>query len=115
MIQAEMFDLRRVVQDAIDDGRLGSPKFIRCIASASESTQMTTVLDELTSMGESWFGSYPAQRFRMGEKSGVYLTETIKWPQGQSALITIFSVPTKRASQFDLMLIGSRGTLYYEG
>ena len=115
MIQTEMSVLRRVVQEAIDEGRLGPPKFLRCIAHAGGSTQMAASLNELASLGESWFGSHPVQRYRMGEDSGVYLTETLKWPHGQSAVITVFSVPSEGAPQLDLMLVGSRGTLYHEG
>ncbi len=67
-------------------------------------------VDEWIALGEAWFGSPVATRHRLGEGSGVYVTEMAKWETGQAALVTV----SDGAPAIDLMLIGSRGTLYHE-
>ena len=106
--------LEKAVQDAIDQGRVGVPKFLRCMAQASQDDQLSGFLDNLLALGEAWFGSRASQRHRLGEDSGVYLTELVKWADGQGALLTA-SLTGQDATPFlDFMLIGSRGTLYLE-
>ena len=106
--------LRRVVQEAIDAERLGQPQFMRCVARAADSASLGSILDSLVSMGESWFGSRAATRTRRGEESGVYLTEMSTWETGQSAVVTVSASAGGGSSSIDLMLVGSRGTLYHE-
>lgn len=111
--QAELTALRATVRETIDQQRLGTPRFLRCIARAGDREQLEATLDDLASLGESWFGSQPAQRHRLGADSRLYLTELLKWPEGQGALLTVSSA-AGGLPRFDLMLIGSRGTLYHE-
>ena len=106
--------LRKVVQETIDEGRLGEPKFLRCVALAPGSDELESALGELVSLGEAWFGSPPVQRYRLGEGSGLYLTEMLKWAEGQSASVTASAAPSRGTSSLDLMLVGSKGTLYHE-
>ena len=106
--------LRDVVQQTIDEGRLGEPKFLRCIALASGGDDLESALGKLVSLGEAWFGAPATLRYRLGESSGLYLTEMLKWAGGQSATVTASAAPSKGASSLDLMLVGSKGTLYHE-
>ncbi len=106
--------LRRVVQEAIDTKRLGQPQFMRCVARASDGGSLGSVLDALVSMGESWFGSPAATRTRRGEGSGVYLTEMSTWDTGQSAVVTVSASAGPTPAGIDLMVVGSRGTLYHQ-
>jgi hypothetical protein len=108
--------LQNVVQDTIDQERLGQPQFIRCIARATDNKSLESTLNQLTFMGESWFGGPPIKRTRQGNiESDVYVTEIQTWDTGQSALITVSTTISKGDSTVDLMLIGSRGTLYHQG
>ena len=58
--------LQQVVQEAIDDERLGQPQFVRCVARAQEGGSLDSSLEVLASMGESWFGAPAASRTRRG-------------------------------------------------
>ena len=106
--------LRRVVQEAIDAERLGQPQFMRCVARAPDGEALGSILDGLVSMGESWFGGRAATRERRGEGSGVYLTEMSTWETGQSAVVTVSASVGGGSPSIDLMVVGSRGTLYHE-
>ena len=114
MTTADTSSLSNSVREAIDQGRLGSPKFLRGIARTAESQRLDDSLRELKSLAQDWFGSSPIQSYRLGEGSQVYLTEMLKWPQGQAALLTAVCDPSPGAPWLDLILVGSRGTLYHE-
>ena len=107
--------LQSAVGQAIQQGRLGAPKFLRCILSVGGSEGLEAVLSDLVSLGEVWFGARPIQRYRLGEDRGVYVTEMLRWPEGQGALLTVSTAAPLGAPYLDLMLVGSRGTLYHEG
>ena len=114
MIDAESPGLRHVIQHAIDLGRLGSPQFLRCICQVESWDRLEPALNELVSLADGWFGAHPVQRYRLGGDNHVYLTEVLKWPDGQGAIITASSGSSDPTSGLDLMLVGSRGTLYHE-
>ena len=105
--------LRQVVQEAIDDERLGQPQFVRCVARAQDGGSLDSSLETLASMGESWLGGPPASSTRRGEGSGAYLTEMSTWDTGQGALITVSATGGSGTADIDLMVVGSRGTLYH--
>lgn len=113
MVAADLSALSEVVQEAIGEERLGQPQFFRCIAQAPAAS-LGDAVDEWVALGEAWFGSSVATRHRLGEGSGVYVTEMAKWETGQAALVTVSSTGSDGAPAIDMMLIGSRGTLYHE-
>ena len=105
--------LQQVVQEAIDDERLGQPQFLRCVARAQEGGSLDSSLEALASMGEAWFGAPAASRTRRGDGSGAFLTEMSTWDKGQGALITVSATGGGGTADIDLMVVGSRGTLYH--
>ncbi len=105
--------LQQVVQDAIDDERLGQPQFVRCVARAPDVRSLDSSLETLASMGDAWFGGPAATRTRRGEGSGAFLTEVSTWDKGQGALITVSATGGSGTADIDLMVVGSRGTLYH--
>ena len=105
--------LQQVVQEAIDAERLGQPQFVRCVARATDGGSLDSSLETLASMGESWFGGPAASRTRRGEGSSVYLTEMSTWDTGQAALVTVTAAAGGGSADIDLMVVGSRGTLYH--
>jgi hypothetical protein len=114
MTSDRIASLRRVVGETIEQGRVGEPKFLRCIAGAEDPREVEASLDELVSLGETWFGSAPVHRYRLGADSGVYLTEMVKWRDGQGAIVTVSTAPSG-TPPLNLLLVGSRGSLYHEG
>jgi hypothetical protein len=50
----------------------------------------------------------------IGNDSGIYMSVMLKWNGGQCAMVSVTAVPNISFPNFDLMLIGSRGTLYHE-
>ncbi len=114
MVVADLSALSEVVQEAIGEERLGQPQFLRCLVQVS-ADRLGDAINEWVALGEAWFGSSVATRHRLGDGSGVYLTEMAKWETGQAALITVSSTGSNGAPAIDLMLIGSRGTIYHEG
>ena len=114
MVVVDLSPLSEVVQNAIEEERLGQPQFLRCIAKVPDSARLGDSVDEWIVLGETWFGSAVTTRHRLGEGSGIYITEIAKWETGQAALITVSSTRSDGGSAIDLMLIGSRGTLYHE-
>ena len=105
--------LQQVVQEAIDDERLGQPQFVRCVARAPDGGSLDSSLETLASMGESWLGGPASKSTRRGEGSGAYLTEMSTWATGQGALITVSATGGGGTADIDLMVVGSRGTLYH--
>ena len=114
MVVADLSALSEVVQETIGEERLGQPQFLRCLVQVS-ADRLGDAINEWIALGEAWFGSSVATRHRLGDGSGVYLTEMAKWETGQAALITVSSTGSNGAPAIDLMLIGSRGTIYHEG
>lgn len=104
--------LLQVVQEAIDDERLGQPQFVRCVARAPGGS-LDSSLETLAAMGESWLGGPASKSTRRGEGSGTYLTEMSTWDTGQGALLTVSATGGSGTADIDLMVVGSRGTLYH--
>ena len=114
MLQADVIQLRKVVEEAIAQGRLGRPQFLRCIAQARDPDRPEQTLVTLVALVESWFATPFAQRFDLESDPKVSLTQMLTWSGGQGALITISVQHAVGNCNLDLMLIGSRGTLYFE-
>lgn len=119
MFDSEIQQLRETVQEAVDQGRLGRPQFLRCIVEAREGEPPDRTLETILALARIWFGSHPVQHYRLGA-NGVYLTEMARWAEGQAALITIScghplpGADLQEIAVIDLMLVGSRGTLYHD-
>jgi hypothetical protein len=107
-------NLQAAVQRAIDDGSLGEPRFARFVAHSPLPGLVSITANRLADMAEAWFGEPYAQRSTRRDGAGTSVTELLKWPGGQGALIVVSSSPPSSGTNTDLMLIGSRGTLYHE-
>lgn len=115
MVQLPELDgIRTTVQTAIDQGRLGEPRFFRCIAHTKSADEIKDSVAKLIALGEGWFGAPADECHRVGNGSGVYMSVMLKWATGQGAVVSVEAVPNLSFPNFDLMLIGSRGTLYHE-
>ena len=109
-----MQDLEQAVRRAIDDGSLGAPRFARFVAYSTLPGLTSITANRLAAMSEGWFGKPCANRSTRLDPTGVSVTDLLKWPDGQGALIIVSSSPQATGARIDLMLIGSRGVLYHE-
>ena len=107
-------ELRDTVQQAIDQGRLGTPKFLRIVASVDSPPLLDSVANDAEVMAEEVFQGSPTQRHTLS-RSPSHVTSMLKWPDGQGALIIVGHGGSGQTSHLDLMLVGSRGTIYYGG
>ena len=107
-------DLDQAVRRAIDDGSLGKPRFARFVAHSPLSGLTTITANRLADMSEGWFGKPCSNRTTRHDPTGVSVTDLLKWPDGQGALIVVSSSPQATGASIDLMLLGSRGVLYHE-
>lgn len=106
--------LDHAVRRAIDDGSLGTPRFARFVAYSPLSGLTSITANRLADMSEGWFGKPCASRSTRRDPTGVSVTDLLKWPDGQGALIVVSSTPQATGASIDLMLLGSRGVLYHE-
>ena len=106
--------LDQAVRRAIDDGSLGTPRFARFVAYSPLSGLTAITANRLADISEGWFGSPCANRMTRRDPTGVSVTDLLKWPDGQGALIVVSSTPQATGASIDLMLLGSRGVLYHE-
>ncbi len=107
-------ELQLAVRRAIDDGSLGTPRFARFVAYSPLSGLTSITANRLATMSEGWFGKPCADRTTRRHPSGTSVTDLLKWPDGQGALIVVSSSPQATGTSIDLMLLGSRGVLYHE-
>ena len=83
---------------------------MRCIAGAGDPGQLHQALKDLSDIAQAWFGSRLVRRYSLARDDAFYVTEMLEWSDGQGALLTVTSID----SGLDLILVGSRGTLYHE-
>ena len=107
-------ELDQAVLRAIDDGSLGTPRFARFVAYSPLPGLTSITANRLAAMSEGWFGAPCVERSTRHDPTGVSVTDLLKWPGGQGALIVVSSSPQATGTSIDLMLLGSRGVLYHE-
>lgn len=112
--ETELAQIREVVAGVVDEGSLGAARFLRCHAVTPDAGQIDAALSSLGILGEAWFGAAPARARRLGEGSGLYMTEMLTWDGGQGAIVTV-SVGSHPEPRLDLLLVGSKGSLYHQG
>jgi hypothetical protein len=102
-----------LVQDAlariVSDGRIGKPRYVQCLFRADDAASH---LDRLLRLSEAVFGS-PADNVHKQSSCPGHLTAAVRWPGGESALLTVFAPAAKQRFKLDLVLLGSLGAIYY--
>ncbi len=110
-----MDNLKNTIKNVVDEGRLGDPKFLRCVLQVSDDIKsLRSSLELLEEMAEFFFGETFAKRHRIGTKYSSYIGEILRWNGGQGALIVVNVSQSVSQKYLDLMLVGSKGTLYHE-
>lgn len=115
MTHLEDWALVQGVQQALAEGQIGAPVFVRWVAAtAGQSEALLPHLGRMLEVAEAWLGA-PAQRiYAVGSPAAGQVTATVTYADGQGALVTAALAPRHQPPQVHLTLLGQRGALYYE-
>lgn len=107
--------LQQSVQSVIDDGRIGSPVFLRCIVHAPvEAADTVGGIAALTAIANSWMPNPPEQIYALDNADRTQITAMVKYAGGQSALLSVNRLPAGGEVTVDLRLVGNNGIIYHE-
>ena len=107
--------LRQSVQSVIDEGRIGSPVFLRCIIHAPiEAAGTVGGIAALSAMANSWMPDPPEQIYAIDDADRTQITTMVKYAGGQSALLSVNRLPADGEVTVDLRLVGNNGIIYHE-
>ena len=107
--------LQQSVQSVIDEGRIGSPVFLRCIVHAPiEAADTVGGIAALTAIANNWMPNPPEQIYAIDDADRTQITAMVKYAGGQSALLSVNRLPAGGEVTVDLRLIGNNGIIYHE-
>ena len=107
--------LQQSVQSVIDEGRIGSPVFLRCIVHApSEAAAPVNGIAALTEIANNWMPDPPEQIYTLSNTDKTQITAMVKYTGGQSALLSVNRLPADGEVFVDLRLVGNNGIIYHE-
>lgn len=107
--------LQQSVQSVIDEGRIGSPVFLRCIVHAPvEAAATVNGIAALTEIANNWMPDPPEQIYTLGNTDSTQITAMVKYTGGQSALLSVNRSPADAQVFVDLRLVGNNGIAYHE-
>ena len=107
--------LQQSVQSVIDEGRIGSPVFLRCIVQAPiEAADTVGGVAALTAVANDWMPDPPEQIYALDSADTTQITAMVKYAGGQSALLSINRIPADQEVSVDLRLVGNNGIIYHE-
>ena len=114
-IEAEWAPLQRAVERIIEEGRLGRPAVIRCLLRAAGGPdEITAGVERFTTLATEWFESEPSASYSVGGADHGHVITSLRFPGGQTALLSIGAGPGGDSGGGDLMVLGSRGALYFD-
>ena len=114
-----------MVQGVIDRGGIGRPGALRLTVHVrggeAEAWQLQV---EAEGLAAAWFGGKPDSAYAIGgsrgssglvpgENSERPTVTALKWPKGESAILSV-SAGARGSTGGNVMLMGSRGSLYHE-
>ena len=107
--------LQQSVQSVIDEGRIGSLVFLRCIVQAPiEAADTVGGVAALTAVANNWMPDPPEQIYALDSADTTQITAMIKYAGGQSALLSVNRIPVDQEVSVDLRLVGNNGIIYHE-
>lgn len=107
--------LQQSVQSVIDEGRIGSPVFLRCIVQAPiEAADAVGGIAALTAIANHWMPDPPEQIYALDNADTTQITAMVKYAGGQSALLSVNRIPSDQEVSVDLRLVGNNGIIYHE-
>ncbi|MQG18920.1 MAG: hypothetical protein FI687_04015 [SAR202 cluster bacterium] len=105
-------DLNSTSLNSIQNGDIGIPKFIRYIAIVNQSQKLKKYEKIIQDFTRSSFLKNETQNIKVNDKS-TYITKLLKWDSGQGAIITISIDKINLSERFDVLIIGSNGSIYH--
>ena len=107
--------LQQSVQSVIDEGRIGSPVFLRCIVQAPlEAADTVGGIAALTAIANNLMPDPPEQIYALDNTDTTQITAMVKYAGGQSALLSVNRIPAGGEVSVDLRLVGNNGIIYHE-
>ena len=107
--------LQQSVQSVIDEGRIGSPVFLRCIVHVPiEAAAPVDEIAALTEIANNWMPDPPEQIYTLDNTDKTQITAMVKYAGGQSALLSVNRHPEGGEVFVDLRLVGNNGIIYHE-
>ena len=105
--------LKKSVQSVIDEDRIGSPVFLRCVLNiASEASSLLQPAAEIVALSNGWIPSQPQSIYAQGDVDATQVTVMVKYADGQMTVLSINRVDTETG--IDIMLVGNKGVIYHE-
>lgn len=112
MSREEWSLLWEAVEKSVRQGRLGTPRFLRCFAQNAPGDEQVT-LGDLLRVAQGLFEGGPEHMHTLAASETEHLTSAARWPGGQTALFVVSDVESRSSSRIDVVLLGSQGALYY--
>jgi len=107
--------LRRGVGRVIEEGRLGRPTVVRCtLRAGTEPDEIAAGVERLTALAAEWFGERPSVSHTAGGPERGHVITLLRFPGGQTALLSVGAGPRGDRGGGDLIVLGSRGALYFD-
>jgi len=104
--------LGEAIEESVQQGRLGTPRFLRCFAQNAPGNEQVA-LDDLLRMAQGLFDGLPEDVHTLAASGTEHLTSAARWSGGQTALFVVSDVGSRSSSRIDVVLLGSQGALYY--
>ncbi len=110
-----MESLQKSVQSVINEGRIGSPVFVRCLLQSPLKDEDTVGASAaLANIANAWMPSSPEQIYVQQSQDATQSTTMIQYSGGQTALLSVNRVPADQEVSIDLTLVGNKGAIYHE-
>jgi len=113
--------LRTAVQRVIDQGGIGRPAALRLtVHTRGAEADIRRCLQGAEGVAAAWFGGRPDSTYSVGDPGdgsaggpGMPTVTALKWTSGQNAILSVSADAHGRVGG-NVMLMGSRGTVYHE-
>jgi hypothetical protein len=110
-----MQSLQKSVQSVINEGRIGSPVFLRLMLQISINEEnIVPATASLAALANTWMPSSPEQIYAQESADATQSTAMIQYAGGQTATLSVNSVPPDIEVSIDLTLMGNKGVIYHE-
>lgn len=104
--------LKKAVDSLIDQDRIGSPVFVRCVLNVANTNSLLHSAAEAVALSNGWLPSTPETLYAQGDVNDSQVTVMVKYNDGQMAVLSVNHVETETA--IDMMLVGNKGVIYHE-
>lgn len=105
--------IKKSVDSVIEQERIGSPVFLRCVLHiVNETMNLLHPAAEIVSLSNGWMPSKPHCVYAQGDANATQITIMMQYSGGQMSVLSVNRVDTEAA--IDIMLVGNKGVIYHE-